>query len=206
MKKLIFIIPILFSLVGFSQSDESSDGYKGFSIEMFGSIQFNYQPDNDLTIPFYGFGFNPRYNFYAPQDYLSFSAGMPINLGIEAYGSTGGSAIQFFTDVPAEISFNIGDRATSSGEYYFGGFLGAGINYNYASYRNSFGFNVNSHAVGPMVSGGLRYRYLQRPVGIRVSYMHGLINNFKEDPCNCIEYANGTSPKILTLSIIYGVY
>lgn len=205
MKNILTIALLAISSIGFSQNTSYNSTYESWSVDFMLTTQINSQPGLGAIQQFIGLGLYPRYNFYAPQDYISIGAGIPFNIGLDGYASSYGSYFQFFTDIPAELSLNFGDRATEYSEYYFGGHFGVGLNYNFSIYTDSFNQKFNSHAFGPMFSMGIKYRYMQRPVGIRVSYMKGIINNFKEDPCNCIEYTNGTAPNILTLSILYGV-
>ena len=205
MKKILSTILIVISSAVNAQDSNMPADYNGISTELFATYQFNHQPGNGLLIPFYGFGAYPRYNFLAQNDYLSLAIGTPLNGGFDFAASTAGSMIQYFIDLPTELTLNFGERATTSADYYFGGYIGGGFGYNYAVYSDSFGFKAKSSSFGPMVSAGIRYKYMGRPLGIRVSYMIGYLNNFKPDPCNCIEYENGTIPKVLNLSIAYGV-
>ena len=205
MKKTLYIILIIFSSTVSAQISNIPPDFNGVSTELFATYQFNHQPGSGLTIPFYGFGVYPRYNFLAQNNYLSLAVGSPLNGGFDFVASTAGSMVQYFIDLPAELTLNFGERATTSADYYFGGYIGGGIEYNYAVYSDSFGFKAKSSSIGPMISAGIRYKYMGRPLGIRASYMVGYLNNFKEDPCNCITYENGTVPKVLNLSIAYGV-
>lgn len=205
MKNLLSIILFFITSSIFAQESNTPTDHTGWSTELFASYQFNIQPGNELTIPFYGFGAYPRYNFLAQNDYLSLGFGTPVNGGLDFAASSAGSIWQYFIDLPAELTLNFGERATSNADYLFGGYIGGGFGYNYAVYSDSFGFQAKSSSFGPMISAGVRYKYMGRPLGIRASYMVGFSNNFKEDPCNCIEYENGTIPKVLNLSIAYGV-
>ncbi len=206
MKKQIYILFLFLSFVSFSQETNSySVNYKSWSVDVFLTSQLNYQPAIGGIIPFYGLGIYPRYNFFAPEDYFSLGIGFPVNLGIEGYGSQGVSHFQFFADTPLELTLNIGDKATQFSEYYFGCYFGGGISYNCSLYNNSVNNLKNvSNSLGPILSFGFKYRYMERPIGIRASYMWGLINDFKKDPT--IIYQNDSNyPKILNLSITYGV-
>ncbi|MDC1188985.1 hypothetical protein N8089_04240 [Flavobacteriales bacterium] len=205
MKKTFYILLIIFSSNLNAQDNSIAPDFNGVSTELFATYQFNHQPGNGLTIPFYGFGIYPRYNFLAQNNYLSLAVGSPFNGGFDFVASNAGSIIQYFIDLPAELTLNFGERATTGADYYIGGYVGGGFGYNYAVYSDSFGFKAKSSSFGPMVSAGIRYKYMGRPVGIRVSYTVGYLNNFKEDPCNCLTYENGTIPKILNLSFAYGV-
>ncbi len=204
MKKLLFLFLVSISLENFSQEDEGVTyaKYSGWSMEAFITGQFSEQPGSDIILPFYGIGLYPRYN-HSLVDYFSVAIGTPINGGVDAQGSSIGSYFQFFADVPIELSLNFGSKATKDADYFFGAYIGGGLDYNYSVFSNSFGYKVNSHSFGPMISAGIRYMYLGRPLGIRLSYMSGIVNNFKEDPY--IIYSNSTNPKILTLSLAYSV-
>ena len=164
----------------------------------------------DLTVPFVGVGVYPRYNLYAPFDYLSISTGLPSNFGIVTGDDDSESFSilplwQPFFDTNLEFALNFGGRANVASDYKFGGYIGAGFGYNYAAYFPDGENKFVSSALGPVFSFGLRYNYLGAPVGIRMAYMPGLINNFKEDPCNCIVYNSGTTPQVFTLSFLYNV-
>lgn len=193
--------------MSFADDDDiMMETYEGWGVDMFVTAQLSLQPATDYPLLFYGVGAYPRYNFYAPQDYYSIAVGLPLNAGLDAYGSSAGSYYQYFIDVPVELTFNAGYKATLHADYYMGGYLGAGLDYNYSVISSTLGTKIQTIAIGPMISGGLRYEYMGRPVGLRASFMWGLINNFEEDPCNCIEYENGTTPRVLSLSLTYGAY
>ncbi len=207
MKHIITLNLFLLYFLSYSQDENTFEitSNIGWNVEMMGTMSVNHQPGNDLTIPFFGLGFYPRYNLYAPFDYLSISAGTPANFGLEIVGSSFGSYWQYFFDTPLEFALNFGERANVASDYLFGGYIGAGFGYNYAVYNDIFENKFVSSALGPVFSVGLRYDYLGSPVGIRLAYMPGLINNFKEDPCNCIVYEGGTTPQVFTFSLLYHV-
>ena len=204
MKKLLFLFLVSISLENFSQEDEGVTyaKYSGWSMEAFITGQFSEQPGSDMILPFYGIGLYPRYN-RSLVNYFSVAIGTPINGGFEAQGSSTGSYFQFFADVPIELSLNLGSQATKDADYFFGAYIGGGLDYNYSVFSNSLGYRVNSHSFGPMISAGIRYMFRGRPIGIRLSYMLGMVNNFKEDPY--IIYNKSTNPKILTLSLTSSV-
>ncbi len=204
MKKLLLLFLVSVSLKSFSQEEEGVPfaQYSGWSIEAFLTAQFSVQPGSEIPLPFYGMGVYPRYN-YSLVDYFSIAIGTPLNGGIDAYGSSVVSYFKFFTDVPLELTLNVGSRATKNSDYLFGAYLGGGIDYNYSVFSDSNGFRASTHSFGPMVSAGIRYKYAGRPLGVRISYMLGVVNNFKEDPY--IIYNNSTNPQIFTLSLAYGV-
>ena len=193
------------SLVNFSQKEEEGvpfAEYSGWDLEALLTSQFRTQPSSDVPIPFYGMGVYPRYN-YSLVDYFSVGFGTPINGGIDASSSSFGSYFKFFTDIPLEITLNFGSKATKNTDYLFGAYFGGGLDYNYSVFSNSNGYRSNTHSFGPMISTGIRYNYFGRPLGIRLSYLLGIVNNFKEE--TNVTYPNGTTPKILTLSLAYGV-
>ena len=204
MKNILLILLLIISLVNFSQEEEGVPfaEYSGWDLEALLTTQFSMQPSSDVVIPFYGMGIYPRYN-YSLVDYFSVGFGFPINGGIDATSSSYGSYFKFFTDIPIELTLNFGSKATKDADYLFGAYFGGGLDYNYSVFSNSSGFRASTHSFGPMASTGIRYNYFGRPLGIRLSYMLGIVNNFKEDPY--IVYTNSTTPKILTLSIAYGV-
>lgn len=205
MKKLLFLFLVSISFQSLSQEEEEGvpfAQYSGWSLEAFLTAQFSVQPGSEIILPFYGMGVYPRYN-YSLVDYFSIAIGTPLNGGVDAYGSSFASYFKFFADVPVELTLNVGSRATKNADYLFGAYVGGGVDYNYSVFSDSFGFRASTHSFGPIVSAGIRYKYLGRPLGIRISYMLGVVNNFKEDPY--IIYNNSTNPKILTLSLAYGV-
>lgn len=212
MKHIISLYLFLLSFIGYSQDGDAFNrsGNIGWNIEIMGTISMNYQPVTDLTVPFVGVGVYPRYNLYAPFDYLSISAGLPSNFGIVPGGDDSEMfqilpSWQPFFDTNLEFALNFGERANVASDYLFGGYIGAGFGYNYAAYFPYGDYNFFSSALGPVFSFGLRYDWLGNPVGIRMAYMPGLINNFKEAPCNCFVYNNETTPQVFTLSILYNV-
>ena len=216
MKKLLFLFLISISFHSLSQEEEEEESltevqeglpfaqYSGWSLEALLTAQLISQPESENILPFYGMGVYPRYN-YSLVKYYSIAIGAPLNGGIEAasYGSSSASYFKFFADVPLELTLNVGSRATKNANYLFGAYVGGGLGYNYYVFSNSLGNRASTHSFGPMISSGIRYKYFGRPLGIRLSYMLGVINNFKEDPY--ITYNNSTNPKILSLSIVYGV-
>ncbi len=212
MKKQITSLLLLLSFVSFSQEYESStshfnnfNSFKSWNFELFLTNQLSYQPAINNTLIYYGLGAYPRYSFFAPKDYFSIGIGTPFNLGIDAYGSNSSYYYQYFIDLPLELSLNVGDKATEFSEYWLGSSIGFGIDYNCSVYYNSFNeLKAASNSLGPIVSFCLKYRYNEIPIGLRASYMWGVINDFKKDPS--IIYANQSDvPKILTLSLAYGV-
>ena len=210
MKHIIALYLFLLSFIGYSQDGDAFDisSNIGWNIEMMGTISINHQPGNDLTVPFVGVGVYPRYNLYAPFDYLSISTGLPSNFGIVPEDDDLFNILplwQPFFDTNLEVALNFGERANVASDYLFGGYIGAGFGYNYAAYFPDGENKFVSSALGPVFSFGLRYNYSGAPVGIRMAYMPGLINNFKEDPCNCIVYNSGTTPQVFTLSLLYNV-
>jgi len=204
MKKSLFLFLFYISFQSLSQEEEGVPfaQYSGWSLEAFLTTQFSVQPGTQEILPFYGMGVYPRYN-YSLVDYFSIAIGTPLNGGVDAYGSSLVSSFKFFADVPVELTINVGSRATKNADYLFGGYIGGGVDYNYSVFSDSFGFRAITHSFGPMASAGIRYKYFGRPLGIRFSYMLGLINNFKED--SDITYANSTKPNIFTLSLAYGI-
>lgn len=204
--KKIFLSLVLFSTFLVNAQEESKDKmdiseYKGMSLEGLSGIQFttlpgNYNPTN------YMFGLFPRYNFLAPKDWISLAASSPSQLGLNIVGSSSGSLIQFSADVPVALDLNIGARATGDNESLVGGFVGGGFNYNF-TYFTASTIKINSHSVGPMVHAGFRWDLTGRPLGVRVAYMWGLLNNFEQD--DSIIYEGNTYPTVLTINLLYGI-
>ena len=194
-----------------NENDPSSnfnnfDNFRSWNFEVLLTNQLNYQPVIGETISYFGIGGYPRYNFFEPKDYFSLGIGTPFNVGFDGYGSGNTFYYQYFIDLPLELSINIGDKATDFAEYWVGTSLGFGFDYNYSVYyNNSIGIlKTASNSFGPSVSLCFKYRYREMPVGIRVGYMLGIINDFEKDPY--VIYDNNSEiPKIITLSIAYGV-
>ena len=154
------------------------------------------------SLNYYGFGFFPRYNFIAPKEYLSVSAGAPMNVGLDVFVSSGGSIIQYMIDLPLVLDFNIGSRATRFDDTPFGAFLGGGLAYNFS--HLTFGTaNLNLHTFGPMVHGGFRWRMNGRETGVRISYLSGFGKRSEEVNGIIVEGQPGN--KILSISVIYGI-
>ena len=174
---LLSIVCLTFN--GFAGEDDDNSPLD-FSIEGMGTISLNSHPDG--LIPFYGLGVYPRFNFYSPIDYFSVSVGTPLNAGLDAAASSSGTFLSIFTDVPLELAANFGDRATSISEYYFGGYVGVGLNYNFSYFVNPFGTSIKAHTFGPSASIGFRFNFRDNPAGVRASFMYGVVNNFEEDP------------------------
>jgi len=206
-----FLFTILFSATLFLSAQnvqdedevyhEKFDEYKGLKLDGIGGLQMGIHPANFNTI-IYTIGAFPRYSFVAPKDWFSISAGVPIQFGFDLLSTSSGSFISFTSDVPLVIDVNIGSQSTPDSEYYVGAFAGAGLNYNlsYFLYNNQ---KLVSHSFGPLVHAGLRWLYNERPVGFRVSYLWGLLNNVEEDPA--IIYEKKTYPTFITFNITYGI-
>ena len=133
MKHIIALYLFLLSFIGYSQDGDAFDisNNIGWNIEMMGTISINHQPGNDLTVPFVGVGVYPRYNLYAPFDYLSISTGLPSNFGIVP----GDDDLMYlplwqpFFDTNLEVALNFGERANVASDYLFGGYIGIGFHY-----------------------------------------------------------------------------
>lgn len=154
------------------------------------------------SFTYYGFGFFPRYNFFAPKEYLSISAGAPMNLGLDIFVSSGGSIIQYMVDLPLVLDFNIGSRATRFDDTPFGAFFGGGFGYNF-SHLTYGAANLNLNTFGPMVHGGFRWRMNGRETGVRISYLSGFGTQSQEVNGIIVEGQPGN--KILSIAVIYGI-
>tara|TARA_B100000795_G_scaffold269852_1_gene260714 strand:+ start:2637 stop:3269 length:633 start_codon:yes stop_codon:yes gene_type:complete len=177
------------------------DEYKGLKIDGIGGFQKGVHPAKFNTI-IYTIGAFPRYSFIAPKDWFSISAGVPLQFGFDLLSTSSGSFVSFTSDFPIVLDVNIGSQSTPDSEYYIGTFAGAGLNYNlsYFLYGNQ---KLVSHSLGPIVHAGLRWLYNERPIGFRISYLWGLLNNTKKDPA--IIYENKNYPTFITFNITYGI-
>lgn len=204
MKHLILITAIFAScFLGAQETKEKLDleEYAGFSLEGMTGLQFvslpgDYNPSN------YTFGFLGRYNFIAPTEWISLSASSPTQMGLNIIASNAGSLMQFSADIPFALDLNLGARATTDNLNMIGGFMGGGINYNY-TFLNYSTIKINSHSFGPMVHAGIRWDLNNRPMGLRVSYMWGLFNNFEKD--EAVVYEGKSYPTVLTINLLYGI-
>ena len=172
--------------------------YQGWSYEAMAGL---FLPTNP-NFPFYSFGVHPRYNIIAPKDYLSISAGMPFNFGVNLVSGFNGTLVQLMAGTPLTMDLNIGARATPFNEHLFGGYVGFGLDYNFMH------FSVNSgsqtvHTLGPIIHGGFRWEYRGRPTGFRISYTNGFDGSDKIENGIIIEGDKGSN--IFTFSILYGV-
>lgn len=208
--RYLLITFILITPFFVSAQDDSDDGeeyiekyneYSGLKLDGMMGAQMGIHPANFNTI-IYSLGAYPRYAFVAPRDWFSITAGMPIQLGFDLLSNGSSTFLSFTSDVPIAVDVNLGSQSTPDGEYYVGAFAGAGIDYNlsYFLYNNQ---KLVSHSFGPMVHGGLRWLYRERPVGFRVSYLWGLVNNVEEDPA--IIYEGKTYPTFISFNITYGI-
>lgn len=162
--------------------------YQSWSVDAMGGVFLS----NASGFLFASFGAYPRYNFIAPKDYLTVSVGSPLNLGFSFIGSSVGTFVQFMGDIPLTVDINIGSRATPFNESLFGGYLGAGLDYNYMFIQDN-DEKVNLHTFGPTIHGGLRWRINGRETGFRVSYLSGF--GTTEDPGN----------QVISISVVYGI-
>ena len=210
MKYLLFISLLIITSLSPAQNDqnkrqrlrERNDEYKGYKLDGMMGLQRGYHPANFNTI-IYTLGGFPRYNFVAPKDWFSISAGSPVQLGFDLLTSNVGTFVSFTSDIPAVVDINLGSQATKDGEYYFGGFIGGGINYNlsYFLYNTQ---KIVSHSFGPIIHAGLRWLYRERPVGFRISYLKGVINNAEKDDW-IINDDEDLYPTFITLNVTYGI-
>lgn len=190
---------------GYTEETEAEFDYSMTSYSLEGGVNFLMNRHADGDFLFVGFGLSPRYNFYTPKDYFSLAIGAPVSFGFDAAASEFGSLVSFYADAPLELTMNLGTSATQDGFFYlFGAFIGGGINYNYSTFTSSFSGDVNSHAFGPHVTAGLRWRNLGQVTGIRFTYMLGIYNNFEKDPA--IIYERSTIPQIFNVNFFYGFY
>ena len=210
MKYLLVINLLIITLLSPAQNNQNEDlgspnrydEYKGYKLDGMMGIQLGYHPANFNTI-IYTIGGFPRYNFVAPKDWFSISAGAPVQLGFDLLSSNAGTFVAFTSDLPAVVDINLGSQSTSDSEYYIGGFIGGGVNYNlsYFLYNTQ---KIVSHSFGPVVHAGLRWIYKERPVGFRISYLKGIINNAKKDEW-LVNDAADLYPSFITINATYGI-
>lgn len=171
MKRFLLAFLLLGSIMLNAQNDGSDVGYTKYqSWSLEASAGFFIQADNQLF--YYSFGVFPRYNFWAPKDYLSFSVGTPANLGLEFAAANGSSVLLWMVDLPLTLDFNLGARATKFNNSPLGFFAGGGLNYNFMNITLN-GEPFNFHTFGPVVHGGFRFKINGRQSGIRLSYLDG---------------------------------
>ena len=210
MKYLLVINLLIITSLSPAQNNQNEDlgspnrydGYKGYKLDGMMGIQLGYHPANFNTI-IYTIGGFPRYNFVAPKDWFSISAGAPVQLGFDLLSSNAGTFVSFTSDLPAVVDINLGSQSTSDSEYYIGGFIGGGVNYNlsYFLYNTQ---KIVSHSFGPVVHAGLRWIYKERPVGFRISYLKGIINNAEKDEW-LVNDAADLYPTFITINATYGI-
>ena len=210
MKSILFLNLLIIPLLSPSQNDQNEDlsphvkynEYKGAKLDGMMGIQLGYHPANFNTM-IYTLGGFPRYNFVAPKDWFSISAGAPIQVGFDLLSGNAGTFVSFTSDLPTVIDINLGAQSTADSEYYIGGFIGGGVNYNlsYFLYNTQ---KIVSHSFGPVVHAGLRWLYKERPVGFRISYLKGEINNAEKDEW-LVNDKEDLYPTFITLNVTYGI-
>lgn len=210
MKYILFLNLLIIALLSPAQKMQNeglgSQGkyneYKGNKLDGMMGIQLGYHPANFNTI-IYTIGGFPRYNFVAPKDWFSISAGAPVQVGFDLLSSNAGTFVSFTSDLPVVIDINLGAQSTTDSEYYIGGFIGGGLNYNlsYFLYNTQ---KIVSHSFGPVVHAGLRWLYRERPVGFRISYLKGVINNAEKDEW-LVNDTEDLYPTFITLNVTYGI-
>lgn len=210
MKYLLLINLLITTLLSHAQNNQNENlGYKerynkynGYKIDGMMGIQAGSHPANFTTM-IYTLGGFPRYNFVAPKDWFSISAGAPVQFGFDLLSTNVGTFVSFTSDLPAVIDINLGSQSTADREYYFGGFIGGGINYNlsYFLYNTQ---KIVSHSFGPVLHAGLRWIYKKRPVGFRVSYLKGVVNNAEKDDW-IVNDDEDLYPTFITINVTYGI-
>ncbi len=210
MKYKLFLNLLIITLLSPAQNDQNEDSspqeryneYKGNKLDGMMGIQLGYHPANFNTI-IYTIGGFPRHNFVAPKDWFSISAGAPVQFGFDLLSGNAGTFVSFTSDLPAVVDINLGAQSTTDSEYYIGGFIGGGVNYNlsYFLYNNQ---KIVSHSFGPIVHAGLKWLYKERPVGFRVSYLKGVINNAEKDEW-LVNDTEDLYPTFITLNVTYGI-
>jgi hypothetical protein len=173
--------------------------YGGLNLGGILGMQLGDHP-GDINTQNFTLGVFPRYTLVAPNDWFGISVGSPLQLGLDIRSSTSGSLVSFAADLPAVADINFGSQANPYSEFYVGAFIGAGIDYN-LTYFSVNDQKLSSHSFGPIVHGGLRWIYNDRPMGLRIAYMWGLVNNLEKDPA--IIYEGNTYPSFLSFNLTY---
>jgi hypothetical protein len=175
---LLFAATCIISVNAFSQSFQHGIGVSVFFDNMV--------PDKITAIS--AITYSPRYNFHETQN-MSISLGIPLSIGFMDDGSgsydvtTGeqvaGDISGFSLDVPVMVNLNLGGGSSRMNKGKFGGFIGAGYTYHYASSRdyikNDIDKSIGGGSFGPTVNGGMRIG-IGDPVAnveLRFSYYRG---------------------------------
>ena len=156
----------------------------------------------DYPLSYFNFGIYPRYNFFAPKDYFTISAGFPLNAGFSLATGTNGTIVQMMADLPVAVDLNLGARATSFNSSLFGSFLGIGMAYNYMNFTAGT-ISISEHTIGPMLHGGFRWTMNGRETGLRISYTKGF--GSADKVVNGIIVEGNPGNRILSFSIVYGL-
>ncbi len=147
--------------------------------------KFNrYNEQLPVYTTFLGLTLFPRYNFKVKEN-ASLSIGIPFCFGLgESEFSSTKKPIAF--DLPLVIDYNFGKGSTPDNDSKRGGYLGAGFNYTFAkisasSYttppwdESDFSY-LNSY--GPLLHGGIRFRFLSIRLSYSKSFSEGKFNYF----------------------------
>lgn len=179
MKRLfLFVAACIISVNAFSQSFQH-----GLGISVFFD---NMVPDKISAIA--AVTYSPRYNFHETEN-ISVSLGIPLSIGFMDAGDgdydaiTGEEEISdingFTLDVPVMVNFNFGAGASRMNKGHYGGFIGAGYAYHYASSRDytkdGIDKSISGRSFGLTVNGGIRINIGDpvENVELRVSYFRG---------------------------------
>jgi hypothetical protein len=173
---LLFVATCMISVNAFSQSFQHGVGISVFFDDMV--------PDKITAVS--AITYNPRYNFHETKN-MSISLGIPLSIGFMEDGSGSydeygeeepGADINGFTlDVPVIVNLNLGASRMNKGN--FGGFIGVGYTYHYASSRdyikNDINKSIGGSSFGPTINGGFRIGIGDpvENVELRFSWYHG---------------------------------
>lgn len=178
-RPLLFVAACIISLNAYSQSFQH-----GLGISVFFD---NMVPDKITAIA--AITYSPRFNFYENEK-MSVSLGIPLSLGFQDDGSgyydestgenVGGDIEGFTMDVPVMVNLNLGRGSSRMSKGKYGGFIGAGYTYHYASSRdytkNDIIESVGGSSFGLTVNGGIRASTKGAPmenIELRFSYYRG---------------------------------
>jgi hypothetical protein len=117
-----------------------------------------------------GITYSPRLNVVEIVDEVTLSVGTHLGLGFNFSSDREGSSNSFVLDLPIVAELNFGHGANPDARSSFGGFVGFGYGISKMGAEDDFGVGRND-AAGLIVNGGIRAIIMERPVGLRVSYL-----------------------------------
>ena len=175
---LLFVAACIISVNAFSQSFQQGVGVSVFFDNMV--------PDKITTVS--AITYSPRYNFHETEK-MSVSLGIPLSIGFMEDGNGGydattgeevaGDITGFTLDVPVMVNLSVGAGSSHMSKGKFGGYIGAGYTYHYASSRdyikNDIDKSIGGSSFGLTVNGGVRISIGEpvENVELRFSYYKG---------------------------------